>query len=276
MTAPYFESVATETGANTLRDNPCRLLDFELVVLEPSEEFRFCTADREYALVVLTGTVTVAVDDREFAGLGGRMDVFSAKPSMVYAPPKSEVTIAAPEAAEVALASAPGATAIEAYAVLPDQVRSGTWGTFNTARDYDFLIDAQRPSERLFVAEVTVASGNWATYPPHRHEIDDPGTGERFQEEMYFYRVAPTTGFGFAALYGGRVGGDNAFIVRNNTIHKMPAGYHTVAAAPGYRIWYLAIFAGNSKQASPLTDPDHAWYHQAEVAIRHMRQASTG
>lgn len=270
MTGPYFEAVGTAPGVNGLTENTCRLLDFELVVLDAAGSHRFDTGEREYGIVVLTGTVSITVGATEFAGVGGRSDVFAGKPSMVYAPGGASVTIVADGPAEIALCSAPGGPAIDPYLVGPGDVSSGTWGTFNTSRTYDFLVDASRPSDRLFVAEVTVSSGNWATFPPHRHEIDDPATGELFQEEMYFYRVAPSTGFGLAALYGDRVGGDNAFVVRHNTIHKMPFGYHTVTAAPGYRVWYLALFAGNAKAASPLTDPDHAWYHQAEVAMRHQ------
>ncbi len=41
-------------------------------------------------------------------------------------------------------------------------------------------------------------------------------------------------------------------MIRHNSIQKMPAGYHTLAAAPGYRLWYLALYAGNTK--SPALD----------------------
>ncbi|WP_116949185.1 5-deoxy-glucuronate isomerase [Jiangella endophytica] len=272
MSSAYFERLEARPGVTTLAHNTCRVLDFTLITLRPGEQHHFATTDREYAVVVLTGTASLEVGDRTFADVGGRSDVFAGKPSMVYAPCGQDVTITTAVGTELALCSAPSATVIEPYVVAPDDVHSGTWGVFNTTRDYDFLLDASRPSERLFVAEVTVASGNWATYPPHRHEVDDPETGEVFQEEMYFYRVQPSTGFGLAALYGDRVGGDNAFIVRHNTIHKMPAGYHTVTAAPGYRVWYLALFAGDRKQAGPLTDADHAWYHQAETTIGHLRR----
>lgn len=263
----YFERVGTDPGVNRLSENTCALLDFELLVQRAGEKRRLSTMDREYGLVVLTGTISLTVGSQEFVDVGDRTDVFAGRPSMVYAPAGTEITVSAQTNAEVALCSAPGGKGLEPYVVRPADVVSGTWGTHNTSRQYDFLIDADRPSARLFVAEVTVANGNWATYPPHRHEVDDPATGELFQEEMYFYRVAPATGFGLCALYGERVGGDHAFVVRHNAIQKMPAGYHTVTAAPGYRVWYLALFAGNSKAARPVADPNHAWYQQVEVAL---------
>jgi 5-deoxy-glucuronate isomerase len=272
----YFERMELGPGVNRLAENSCPLLDFEMLVLRPGDRHEFATADREYAVVGLSGIVAVEVGGQEFTGVGGRVDVFTGKPSMVYAPAGNDVTITAEGGAEVALCSAPGDPTLSAYVVRPADVVRGTWGVHNTTRHHEFLIDAARPSARLFVAEVTVASGNWATYPPHRHEVDDPVTGELLQEEMYFYRVAPRTGFGLCALYGERVGGDNAFVVRHDTVHKMPAGYHVVTAAPGYRVWYLAFFAGNAKAASPLDDPHHTWYRQAEVALAAMGEQIRG
>ncbi|MFC7404387.1 5-deoxy-glucuronate isomerase [Georgenia alba] len=267
----YFEDIGTSAGVNTLRANTCRLIDFALVVLQDGEAHRFETASREFGIVVLTGTVDVAVGSRVFSGVGGRSSVFAAPPSMVYAPCGAEVTVTASGDAEVALCSAPSESDLEPYLVGPDDVTRGTWGQHNTTRDYAFTIDATRPSERLYVAEVTVSSGNWATYPPHKHEDDAPERGELFQEEMYYYRVSPATGFGFCGLYGGKVGSDYAFVVRDRTMLKMPHGYHVVTAAPGYKVWYLALFAGNSKGAAPQTDPDHAWYHNVETVLGNLR-----
>lgn len=263
----YFEAIPAGPGVHRLIANTCKVIDFEIVELTDGSDHRFATEQREHGIVVLTGTVDVAVDDQEFAVVGGRVSVFDQKPSMVYAPCDSAVRIIARGPAEVALCSAVASTRFEPYLVGPGDVASGTWGTHNTTRNYDFTLDANRPSERLYVAEVTVTSGNWATYPPHKHEVDDPDGGELSQEEMYYYRTEPATGFGFCAVYGGRVGSDFAFVVRDRTILKIPYGYHVVTAAPGYRVWYLALYAGNGKGAKPRIDPDHAWYRNAEVVL---------
>jgi 5-deoxy-glucuronate isomerase len=266
---PYFEQLLLQDGVNHLQHNPCELLDFELLVLPAGESYAFSTHEREYAAVMLVGTASFKVRGASFPRVGSRQDVFAGKPSLVYIPAGSEVSVESEVACEVALCSAPGDVNTRPYSVQPDQVVSGSWGTFNNARDYDFLIGPSTPSARLFIAEVKVSSGNWATYPPHRHEVDNLETGERFQEETYFYRVSPERGFGLAGLYGERLGGDHAFLIRHNSIQKMPAGYHTLAAAPGYRLWYLALYAGNTKSASPRLDPDHAWYQQAETVLQH-------
>jgi 5-deoxy-glucuronate isomerase len=37
------------------------------------------------------------------------------------------------------------------------------------------------------------------------------------------------------------------------------SGYHPVAAAPGYALYYLWIMAGEGHQPIPYFDPAHAW-----------------
>jgi 5-deoxy-glucuronate isomerase len=249
----YFEPIPLTPGIHRPEQNPCTVIDFALLVLAPGESHTFATGDREYGLDVISGVVTIRVGTTEFGRLGGRANMFDGPPAAAYAGCEASVTITAHTAAQVALASCPSATRIEPYAVV-DAAEAGRWGEGNTERDFRFLISGSRPSERLWLAEVTVSDGRWATYPPHKHE-DVPG--DVFQEEMYYYRTDPPHGFGFCASFEGQVGGDEAFLIRDSTLHKMPHGYHTVAAAPGYRVCYLALFAGRDKQHQPSPHPIH-------------------
>lgn len=272
----YFEPVAADAGLNALRHNSCKLLDFQLLILNAGEKHTFASGEREYGVVVLTGTADISVSDTSFKTVGGRRSVFAGPPSMVYAGCGAEVTIQAAQRLEVALCSCPSATPIAPYRVDPGDCFQGRWGRFNTARTFNYMIDGRRPSERLHLAEVTAPSGNWATYPPHKHEYNAPERGEIFQEEMYFYRADPVEGFGFCALYGGKVEQDYAFMVRHNTILKMPYGYHTIVAAPGYKIWYLALIAGDTKAHSPIPDPNYAWWNKADIALENVEQNLLG
>lgn len=271
----YFEEVSAQPGINTLAHNSCKLLNFELAVLNAGEQHTFQTNDREYGLVVLTGTVDILVNEQRFEKVGSRATVFAGPPASVYAPCGAAVTITATNRAEVALCSAPSQMETAPYLVKPEEVTHGKWGQFNTSRTFDFMINQTRPSERLHIAEVTVVSGNWATYPPHKHEDNLPEKGEVFQEEMYYYRVDPADGFGMCALYGGKIEDDYAFVIRNNTIQKMPFGYHTLTAAPGYKVWYLALIAGDTKAASPVPDPHHAWYSRTELVLDNITKNLT-
>jgi 5-deoxy-glucuronate isomerase len=251
---PYFERLPNEKGVHRLKHNTCQLLDFTLVNLAAGETYEFETGEREYGIDVFTGLVDVRIGNASFENLGGRKSVFEELPSGAYAGCRQKVIITAKTQAELGIASTPSTTPIEPYIVQPTAVDKGSWGEGNTLRHYRYLINNKNPSERLWFAEVVVRDGRWATYPPHKHE-DVPG--DLFQEEMYFYKVEPEHGFGFCGQFGGLVESDYAFLIRNHTIHKMPHGYHTVTAAPGYQVFYLALYAGRDKQHRPSPHPDH-------------------
>ncbi len=251
---PYFETVSREPGCNTLSANTCEIIDFNLVVLRAGESYSFNTESREYGLVVLKGTVDYQINGQKFEQVGKRSSVFTQLPTCAYAGCGSEVKIDAREDAEVALASAISSTPIEPYLITQDQCGLGHWGEGNTLRHFRGMLGRDTPSERLWLTEVIVRDGRWATYPPHKHE-DVPG--DLFQEEMYYYRVSPEEGFGFCAEFEGLVGADCAYMIRNSTIHKMPHGYHTVVSAPGYQIYYLAVYAGRDKGHQPSPHPAH-------------------
>jgi 5-deoxy-glucuronate isomerase len=267
----FFEQLSDEPGMNSIKENPFTVLDFGLLVLEAGGSHRFQTDTREYAIDILSGTATIKVGKTTFSSIGGRSSVFAGPPTLVYAGHSEDVTVHAESACEIALGSAPSSTAIEPYLVTPQQVRSGHWGENTTRRYFDYMIDQSKPSERIAIAEVTVSNGNWATYPPHKHE--EGGAGEAFQEELYFYKVQPEQGFGFCAQFGGQMPEDFAFPITNNTAHKQPFGYHTVAAAPGYSVCYVAVYAGHDKTHKTAPHPDHAWYAELyERTLRHLRR----
>ncbi len=250
---PYFESVGTGNGINRLAHNTCRIIDFELLALRAGQKWTYSTAGRECAFDVLTGSATISVMEQQFAQLGGRGTVFDGPPSMVYAPSNQQVCIEALTDVEIGIGSATSDATFAPYAITPGEAITGQWGDGNTERHFRVMINGDRSSDRLWFTEVVVRDGCWATYPPHKHE-DVPG--DLFQEEMYFYKVSPETGFGFCGEFGGLVGGDYAFMIRNNTIHKMPCGYHTVTAAPGCQVFYLAVYAGRDKRHAPSPHPD--------------------
>ncbi len=250
----YFEPIAQSPGIHRPTHNTCNIVDFALVVLAPGESHTFATEEREYGLDILSGNVSIRAGDAEFPRLGSRSGMLDGLPSGAYVGCGTEVTFTAHTAAQIALGSCPSSTVIAPYVITPDMVATGQWGEGNTERHYSYLINDTRPSERLWFTEVIVADGCWATYPPHKHE-DVPG--DLFQEEMYYYRTSPAHGIGFCASFEGQVGGDEAFLIRDSTLHKMPHGHHTVTAAPGYRVGYLAIYAGRDKQHRPSPHPLH-------------------
>ena len=82
------------------------------------------------------------------------------------------------------------------------------------------------------VGETFTPSGNWSTYPPHKHQVDDLPR-EAYHEEMYYFKVNPADGFGICHYYN-EEGEEENFTVRDNSIHMLPRGYHTVVSAPAH------------------------------------------
>jgi len=59
---------------------------------------------------------------------------------------------------------------------------------------------------------------------------------------------------------------DQTYIVKDNSVVKLPFGYHPVAAAPGYSLYYLWVLAGEPRNYVLYDDPEHKWVKEAEQA----------
>ena len=48
-------------------------------------------------------------------------------------------------------------------------------------------------------------------------------------------------------------------MVQDLDVVTIPAGYHPVVAAPGYRLYYLWGLAGEGRELLWFPDPEHSW-----------------
>jgi 5-deoxy-glucuronate isomerase len=268
----YHCNIAAEPGRNTLPFNPCRLLDFALLSLDAGDSWSGESGDREILAVVLGGTAAFTVGDRKFPDVGGRADVFSGKPHSVYIPAGTTVTVTATSAVQVALPSAPSDLPLDPYVIEPARVASGRWGATNFGRTYHQILteisQPDLPAHRLIVGETFTPSGNWSTYPPHRHAFDDL-PAEAQHEEMYYFRTMPSDGFGISRVYTDD-GYEENFTARDHAVQMMPSGYHTVVSAPGYTTYYLWFLAGTQRTQGAREDTHLAWVGQAVPTLREL------
>ena len=116
-------------------------------------------------------------------------------------------------------------------------------------------VEADRPAERLFLVEAITPSGNWSSYPPHKHDVDDPPR-ETYLEETYYHRFRPAQGFGFQRIYTSDRSVEKAIVITDGTLVMVPGGYHPVVTAPGYTLYYLNVMAGPVRQWRVTFDPD--------------------
>lgn len=217
---------------------------------------------------MLQGRILLTVDDTSFGVIGGRPNVFEGPPYSVYVPPGRAYTIkGVTPFAEVAVCSAPSTSEEAPFLITPDEVKTGVWGVQNFSRHFrQILVDTPRKVERLIVGETITPSGNWSTYPPHKHEVDDLPR-EVFAEVIYYFRVSPPEGFGLAYHYTDDRHVDAPHVVRDDTILFIPHAYHTVVSAPGYATYYLWVLAGHTRTQAAVPDPHVGWVGKAEKML---------
>jgi 5-deoxy-glucuronate isomerase len=270
MSMKYFTTVGNQQGANTLDENPCRLLVFTRIVLADGASFDGATGEREVVLVLFGGRCTVRVGDKTFENIGQRPTPFAGKAYAVYLPTGSQYVITAHGAVDAGLCSAPSDLKTEPYVVEPSRVATIKAGASNFARELNNILTPSSqpdlPAQRLIVGETFVPSGNWSTYPPHKHEVDNLPY-EVYHEEMYYFRVNPPEGFGICRHYSAEHGYDQNYTIKDSTIFMAPHGYHTTCSAPGYANYFLWFLAGNLRTQAVALDPDLAWVQKAVPLI---------
>ncbi len=243
-----------------------RLISFALLRLEAGSEYEGQT-DGETVAVLLSGIVHTEVDGQRWQNVGQRRDVFSGKAFAFYLPPNARYRISAVTFAELAFGSTPAPAKGEPKLVTPEQVKSRSVGQFNWRRDIDDIVDASFPAQRLLVGETRNPPGNWSSYPPHKHEEENPPF-EVQMEEVYHFRIFPPTGFAIQMLYTDDGELNEAIIVKDGDTVVIPRGYHPVAAPPGYAVYYLWVLAGEQRRMFVRFDPAHEWVNGAEGILR--------
>jgi 5-deoxy-glucuronate isomerase len=221
-----------------------------------SGSFASETGDGEIALVALGGTCRVEAEGEAWE-LGARENVFAGMPWALYLPRETAYRVVGD--AEVAICGARADKRREPVLIRPEDVEIEVRGSGNATRQINHIVKPDFPAERLLVVEVFTPSGNWSSYPPHKHDEDDP-PGEVVLEETYYFRTA---GFAVQRLYSPPHGLDLTETVYDGDLLLVPFGYHTTAAAHGYDLYYLNALAGDRRSMASADDPGLHWIRAA-------------
>ena len=224
-----------------------------------SGSFAAETAIEEVALVPLSGRCRVEAEGEAWE-LGGRASVFEGMPWALYLP--RDTPYRAEVEGEVAICGARCERRREPVLVRPEDAEIEVRGAGNATRQINHIVKPEFPAERLLVVEVFTPSGNWSSYPPHKHDEDRP-PDEVVLEETYYFRTAKPEAFAVQRLYSPRHGLDVTATVRDGDLMLVPYGYHTTAAAHGYDLYYLNALAGERRSMAAADDPDLAWIRAA-------------
>ena len=209
--------------------------------------------------VVILGGGGATVGDLE---LIGRASVWEGLPSAAYLPPGVAATVAPTgRSVTVALAHAP-ASGREILGspvrIGPGEVAVEVRGAGRATRQINHIITPQFPADRLEVVEVYTPAGNWSSWPPHKHDVDEMPR-EAILEEIYHYRFRRPEGWGIQRLYRGDRSRDLVWAVRDGEVVIVPDGYHPFAATPGDDAYYLNALAGDRRTMACSYDPDLDW-----------------
>jgi 5-deoxy-glucuronate isomerase len=107
-----------------------------------------------------------------------------------------------------------------------------------------------------------MGTGTWSSFPPHRH--DRESADEARLEEVYYYRLHPANGFAVQIRYDTDYVQEDLHIARDGDAAAITSGFHPLVAAPGHRLYYLWILAGEERAMRVYVDPRYRWVSEPE------------
>jgi 5-deoxy-glucuronate isomerase len=234
-------------------------LSFRVEKVSRGQNLEGSTGDEEICFIVLSGACSIESHGERWE-LPGRRSVFEGMPWGLYLPPESVYRIGAAADLELAVAGAQAEKRHPPRLVDPESVAVEVRGAGNATRQVNHVIAPDFPAHRLEVVELYTPSGNWSSYPPHKHD-EERGEDETILEEIYYYRTNRPEAFGLQRLYSPRHGLDLTCWVGNGDLLQVPYGYHMSAAPHGFDLYYLNALAGPARVRSMAAsdDPAMAW-----------------
>jgi len=246
-------------------------ISFQARRLAANQSWSFLSGENELAIVNLSGRYSVSSNRGQWSGMGSRKDVFQGAAHALYLPRHTEFTITAQQAGEYAVTWVPTNEDHEPWLIKPEDVEIAVRGGDNVSRQINDLLPSDSPVHRLVLVEVYTPSGNWSSYPPHKHDVhleDDKGKLiEADLEEVYFYKINKPEGYAYQRVYTGQTSPlhkagnpiDALVKAENNCAVLVPEGYHPVVSAPGYTTYYLNVLAGSAQTLANQDDPKYTW-----------------
>jgi len=254
-------------------------VSFQLRRLPAHRSWALATGERETAIVVLSGRLSVESDRGRWSHMGERESVFTGLPSALYLPRHTTLTVRAETDCEFAVAQAPTDQDHEPRLVTPHDVAIEIRGGDHATRQINSILPPGFPCHRLVIVEVYTPGGNWSSYPPHKHDVhktDQAGNIlEADLEEVYFYKLDRPEGFAFQRIYTALESTlhqagfpiDALLLAHNNDAVLVPEGYHPVSSPPGYITYYLNVLAGSAQSLANSEDPHHAWVKEHYTSL---------
>jgi len=232
--------------------------------LNKGETYSDSTEHCENAIVILGGRCTIRSSDGDYENIGRRPNVFSGMPYALYLSRNKEFEIEAlTDNLEIASCWVPTDEDHPTQLVTPDRSLVEIRGGANATRQINGILPPGFDCHRIVCVEVYTPSGNWSSYPPHKHDVhrqDENGNLlEADLEEIYFYKIDNPNGYAYQRVYNDDRRIDGLMMAQNHDAVLVPEGYHPVVSAHGYTTYYLNFLAGSAQSLANSDDPDYAW-----------------
>ena len=256
----YQEILAEDAG--------WEFLNFNARILKKGQVWKGFTGENEYGIILLSGDYSVKTDQGNWKTKNGRKHVFDGIAHTLYLSRNTEFElIAESEVLDIALGWCETTEDHPAQFKEPTKSVIEIRGGDNATRQINSLIEPGFDCQRLVSVEVYTPSGNWSSFPAHKHDeriLDNDGNLiEARLEETYFYKTNKPQGYAIQQIYTSDRSLDEIAVARNNDVVMVPKGYHPVVAGHGYNIYYLNFLTGSDQSLANTNDPDHEWIYDS-------------
>ncbi len=250
-----------------------KYLELERVVLDGRDRREWTLSSQEALVVPLKGGCRVRASGvrGDWEAELSRSDVFTEAPDIAYLNPGSTVEITSQTGADVLLVMAkadPPGSGSPVFTPKKDVPVSWAGASIWKRQLRLLCFGASSPSSRLIVGETVHPAGNWSGYPPHKHDTANEEESEL--EELYYFKIDDSGGYAVHQMFEGPT--KQAVVVEGDAVALMPRGYHSTAASPGTRVFFLWALAGPKKEYRVTLYPQLRWVAKAEPLVRGIQE----
>ncbi|HOK55854.1 MAG TPA: 5-deoxy-glucuronate isomerase [bacterium] len=235
----------------TPENSDLKLLSFS-ILRQKEGIFEGNTEKEETVFVITEGKCNFYIE-KNLIGTMKRKNVFEEPPVAVYLPPYYKYKIEFEKKTEICIVGCQGKGTGKPKFLNSKEIKFRRVGEETYFRNITDIITDAFPSEKLLLGETINDPGNWSSYPPHKHDKNNPPE-EYCLEELYFFKIHPQKGFGVIRIFDENE--DNLFLIQNNEVVTIPKGYHPVGVIPKHQIYYLWALAGEKRILKPKVHPD--------------------
>ena len=254
----YVEKYGYER-VTTDRNSPLAYTELDFLKLADGQSYTVDEKGKEFALIVLYGKCSVKGESFAFEEVGKRKNVFECPAEAVYVGKDTVFTVTGKGGdVKIAVCKAPADKYFAPAYVPVAEIKTKDLGKGSFTRKAAFNLPETVGANLLYIGEFWVEDGNWASYPPHKHYVDNM-PAEGFLDEIYYFEFDKPQGFGFQAVYSKEGDINEVYKVTTGDLVEVPKGYHPFTVAPGYKNYCLWIMAGKNRGIFCTAEEEHKW-----------------